>query len=106
MATVADWIRALPGKSAAEVASFIGCSPKLVTVIRRQDRNRERVRHIKRVAYHNTKVLQAEEIPWTSEHIKFLRDNWSTMTGNEIARKLGRSRSGIVGKANRLGLKK
>lgn len=106
MATVADWIRALPGKSAAEVASFIGCSRAYVTQTRLRDKDQDRARHKARVSYHKNKRLQAGEIPWTDEQIKFLRGNWSTMSGGEIAWRLGRSRNSIAGKANRLGLKK
>lgn len=36
--------------------------------------------------------------PWTDEDIQFLRDNIATMTHQEIADKLGRTKSAIVGK--------
>lgn len=106
MATIAEWIRAFPGKSNAEVARVIGCRRSYVTETRWRDKDPARARHKARVSYHKNKRLQAGEIPWTDEHLKFLRDNWPTMSSGEIAWKLGRSRNSIAGKAHRMGLEK
>lgn len=43
---------------------------------------------------------------WTNKEVKFLRNNWSVMTGLQIAQKLGRNRSAIYAKATSLGLRK
>ena len=43
---------------------------------------------------------------WTIKELQFLKKNYNKMTIKEIAKKLNRSYGSIVGKINRLGLKK
>ena len=42
---------------------------------------------------------------WTKEELEFLINNYQTMTANEIANKLGRTKCAVQLKANRIGLK-
>lgn len=43
---------------------------------------------------------------WTLKEVKFVEDNYETMTTKEIAKELGRSRRSIQNQAVTLGLKK
>ena len=43
---------------------------------------------------------------WTKKEVKFLRNNWSIMTGSQIAEELGRKKSAVYSKAVNLGLRK
>lgn len=44
--------------------------------------------------------------PWTDEEIKFLEDNWMSMSASNIGDRLGRTKNSIIGKSARLGLKR
>jgi hypothetical protein len=43
---------------------------------------------------------------WRAEELRFLRENYATLSNLELARKLGRSVKSVVSKANRLRLEK
>ena len=43
---------------------------------------------------------------WTTKEVKFLRNNWSVMTGADIAEHLGRKKSAVYSKAVSLGIRK
>ena len=43
---------------------------------------------------------------WSKKEVKFLRNNWSVMTGSQIAEELGRGRNAVYTKAASLGLRK
>lgn len=43
---------------------------------------------------------------WSKKEVKFLRNNWSVMTGLQIAEELGRGRNAVYAKAASLGLRK
>lgn len=45
-------------------------------------------------------------VPYSTEEIQFMRDNYKKMTWKEIAEKLGRPRSSVVDKAGQLRLLK
>lgn len=46
------------------------------------------------------------ETNWTRKELHFLKSNWMRMSGSEIGKVLNRTRQSVIGKANRLGLKK
>lgn len=43
---------------------------------------------------------------WTEQDLQYLRNNYQTMTAEQIANHLGRTRAAVAGKAEKLGLKK
>jgi hypothetical protein len=43
---------------------------------------------------------------WTEEQIQYLKHNYKKITFLEIATKLGKTRNAVIGKADRMGLKK
>ena len=47
-----------------------------------------------------------ERKAWSRKEIKFLRNNWSIMTGADIAKHLGRGSNAVYSKAVSLGLRK
>ena len=51
-----------------------------------------------------TNPARGERVPWTAAEIATLRRIWGTMTPNEMAQQIGRSRSAVTGKAHDLGL--
>ena len=46
------------------------------------------------------------ESPWTAEEIDYIIANYESQTDAQIAAHLGRSRNSVIGKRNRLRLKK
>lgn len=51
-----------------------------------------------------TNPARGERVPWSAAEIATLRRICGTMTPNEMARQIGRSRSAVTGKAHDLGL--
>lgn len=43
---------------------------------------------------------------WTAEEDQYLKDNWLALSAKVIGDKLSRSRNSVIGRANRIGLKK
>ena len=51
-------------------------------------------------------MTKVEKKAWSRKEIKFLRNNWSVMTGSDIAKELGRGSRAVYAKAVNLGLRK
>ena len=51
-----------------------------------------------------TNPARGERVPWSAAEIATLRRIWGTMTPNEMARQIGRTRAAVTGKAHDLGL--
>lgn len=86
------------------IAHALGVKLKSVKTARWRMNNREHYRATMEAARRRDGMRPKEEMMWPAASVATLKEMWPTNSATVISKRLGFSRSAVIGKANRLGL--
>jgi hypothetical protein len=108
MLTIRQALALYPDKGVDEIARLTGCEPHSVYSVRSRLKKPKKYAEQHRAAQRRKRrelgMRSIDEIRWPAEHVAILRRDWLTNTASTIGAKIGRSKSAVIGMANRMKL--